>query len=156
MILVIAERVNNRSITDERVARWRQRWDWRTALALNCNAGYGSLKRLAEFFPKWCKYQVINILPPDNKAGTWDSGLARKMVSKAPEALDSDTYSGIVLLGRRVTDLFFQGVPFGTQSYYNGIPVLCMPHPSGRNRFWNDKNAKKKVRRWVKKFLAFC
>lgn len=153
-ILFIGERINNRTLTNARVALWHRYWlrlGWRAAFLLPVSGH--SLNRLKKLVPFGVGRTVINILPPDNKCGTWDKELAKKMQDTAASELNGNSYDCIILLGRRVIDLFFPKVKFGTRAYYNGLPVLCMPHPSGRNRYWSDKNAEQRVRRWIKKLL---
>lgn len=57
---------------------------------------------------------------------------------------------GLVLCGRKVIDAFCQpeGMPvelFEVVSFY-GVPAACLPHPSGRNRVWNDPRSVERAR----------
>lgn len=159
MILVIGERVNNRDLTPSKVQRWRQswiRWGWKAALATEAMVRGQSRTRLDQIVlgEKW----VVNLLPPDNKPGSWDQKMARQMAAEAEAWLRGKRcpIRGVVLLGRRVGNMFMPGAAFGTTGRIGDIPVLLVPHPSGRNRFWNEAENVKKAKRWAKRLTNSC
>lgn len=91
---------------------------------------------------------MVNVLYPSNKCGSWDARLANIVRDGALGCLSNPTkYTHVILLGRRVTDLFCgRDRKFGWVDWVGILPALSLPHPSGRNRFWNDgERAEKKV-----------
>ena len=160
MILVVGERINARQMEDCRAAGWLDCWDrhgWDAAIRLEARGG--SLNRLEGLLPE---HRVVNLLPPDNKCGTWDEGLARKVADQAifyfglPVSRGGPSdYEAVVLLGKRVAKAFFGSkVEFGHIEPIGKLFALCMPHPSGRSRFWNDAGARDKVRGWVRELRS--
>lgn len=71
-------------------------------------------------------------------AGVWDRHVAQGAAGRLDVMTSLDV--GFVLCGRRVADAF--GVTAGffewTSTRNGRRPVVVIPHPSGRNRCWND------------------
>lgn len=157
MILVVGERVNNPTISDVAVERWRDWWEehsWDGVIAVPSSGG--SLRRMKKLLGGR-PYRVVNILPPDNRIGTWDRELAQRIAADAaPWTAYQEQYDSIVLLGRRVSGLFFPKSEFGYIGQIGKLPALCFPHPSGRSRWWNDKNAERRAKRWLKRLEILC
>ena len=155
MLLFLGERINDPSMSHEKVARWRRLWErhgWRASFCVPVSGG--SLRRLRCLTPLDVGRMIFNVLPPDNKCGSWDRELAELMAKKAATDLPKFAQcDGVILLGRRVTDLFFPGAEFGHVGSIGSLPTLCMPHPSGRSRYWNDANAEKRTKNWISEFV---
>lgn len=160
MIIVIGERINAKHLNDCKKQGWLDCWNrhgWEAALRLPAHGG--SLSRLEDMLPDHC---VVNLLPPDNKCGAWDRELARKVADQAtlyfglPESRGGcAAYDSIVLLGKRVAKAFLgHNVEFGHIEPIGKLFALCMPHPSGRSRFWNDPGARDQVREWVRELRS--
>jgi hypothetical protein len=136
--------------------RWRRWWREHGWLgALRVAATGGSLSRLDKFLPRH-GYRVVNVLPPSSACGSWDARFAREISDQVIAYFHANSnYTHVILLGRRVMDLFCgRDRRFGWVQTIGRVPALCLPHPSGRNRFWNDGKAEGKVEKWVEKFLA--
>ena len=113
---------------------------------------------------------VCNLLPPAREIGTWDAVLAREYAGhvlrwaagqQGPHGIDEPAQ--LILLGRRV-DRAFQGewlhqppAPWGkvfTITHGAGTTrCLVVPHPSGRNRAYNDPKLRSRVQ-WA--LAHFC
>lgn len=71
----------------------------------------------------------------------WSNEEARKSAD-AIMARAQDAKSTIVLLGAKVTRAFqFNYAPFTKLDYLDKVRVVFLPHPSGRNRVWNEPGA---------------
>lgn len=173
MILAIAERVNDPRMDAERVARWARVWrEHRLRAMLTTPAmSIGQTKsRFAALTGLPIRTKVINLMPPDNKIWTWDAGVAEMQADYLREWLREDAcltvfqdneqcaqerVTGVVLLGRRVATAWQMGwYKFGTITAIAGCqqPFLLLPHPSGRNRTWNDPALVASLRQQVVKF----
>ena len=99
---------------------------------------------------------IVNLLPPDNKPGTWDSELARKNADTLMWRLyNVYGHVHVVALGRRVQ----RAIKAGLRQIPFGRPVLCLfgtalilSHPSGRCRIWNNEGERVRLRRAFKEF----
>lgn len=150
--MVLGERVNDRTMSDARVRQWRTVW------ATNCLRGvfvtpameHGACRdRIDRVVPH--RKRIHNVLWPDNQPGRWDVVEARKVAEEIGWYLESPmNVDGLVLLGRRVTDLFMKDAEFGALRLVNGIAALSLPHPSGRSRVWNDDQARDE---WVPRLM---
>lgn len=153
MLLVIAERVNNRRLTDAKVARWRATWEehgWKAAMLTPAMTHGASRKRLDQFLPG--DKEIVNLLPPDNKPGTWDAELARRTALQSVGWLTANAdVHGVVLLGRRVLDTYCN-LFRDTTIKQAGRRCVGLPHPSGRSHYWNDPEAMERVRAYVTEF----
>lgn len=64
-----------------------------------------------------------------------------------------DDWAGIILLGRRVSKTFMR---YDDETCkVMGRPVVCLPHPSRLNRWWNDETNETTARLAVGAFRAF-
>ena len=79
-----------------------------------------------------------------------NSGWSHKQARQRAAALvTADApWSAILLLGRRVSEAVGYDEPFFTSSlWFDGaLRLLSIPHPSGRNRQWNDPTSVIRVR----------
>lgn len=86
-----------------------------------------------------------NLFPRPVKAGKWMSGIAKRLAER--ESFPGG--SRVVLLGRRVAEAFdvldlaefrshAPGESLGYKHRLGGNVVNVVPHPSGRNRWFND------------------
>lgn len=91
----------------------------------------------------------INLLWPSPVLGEWDVAEARRVaIELVPSIL---CYDRVLLFGCRVCNAL--GVPFeiGTgyeinEPYVDSTIAVPLPHPSGRNRMWNDAAIRENVR----------
>lgn len=84
----------------------------------------------------------INLLWPSPIAGEWDAKEAKRVAEVLRP--DVEKYDTVLLFGAKVCKAFdVKHVWFVLQGIY--VP---MPHPSGRNRAWNDEVLREKVRRF--------
>ena len=106
-----------------------------------------SRRRLEGFGARWSV--AMNLLGSSPKAGEWDAGLAREVAhALLPHLLGYR----VLLAGFRVAAAFglqpWEGPaplplrrPFLISGPRASLPrpfTACVPHPSGRNRLWND------------------
>lgn len=170
MILAVAERVNDPSLSDERVEGWRRYWTGprrlgfiRRTPAMTRGNTLARLKSLIGVRPD----QVMNLLWPDNKIGTWDKAEARLSALVLREWLSAQPcistqsnvgdVTGVVLLGKRVVEAFAMQHEGWGEIVDGGDmpPVLLMPHPSGRNRLLNDPALLTRLRRAASSFAKW-
>ena len=60
----------------------------------------------------------------------------------------------IVLLGKNVARCFgFRDVPFLAETRIYGRRFLIFPHPSGTNRWWNERRNERRARQLLQRFL---
>ena len=60
----------------------------------------------------------------------------------------------IVLLGKNVAHCFgFRDVPFLAEIHIYGRRFLIFPHPSGINRWWNERRNERRARQLLQRFL---
>ena len=60
----------------------------------------------------------------------------------------------IVLLGKNVARCFgFRDLPFLAEINIYGRRFLIFPHPSGTNRWWNERRNERRARRLLQRFL---
>ena len=60
----------------------------------------------------------------------------------------------IVLLGKNVARCFgFRDVPFLAEIHIYGRRFLIFPHPSGTNRWWNERQNERRARQLLQRFL---
>lgn len=83
-----------------------------------------------------------NALP---RLGKWSTREARRNVGEVLQLLSKEGLSGIVVLGSRAASALTWWVddptPFDWAQISVGggaAPAVLVPHPSGRNRWWND------------------
>lgn len=127
----------------------------------------GSAKRLAKLFgmdpyAMRLTFKFVNLLP----YGPWNVKSARNGVDRVlASVLESTEYHdvAIVLLGRKVAEAFRVG--HSTTAYYkrwshyycgwwmNGYVV---PHPSGRNRLWNNPAHARRTTRLLRRLKRWA
>lgn len=87
-----------------------------------------SRKRIADLGLRWDN--AINLLGPSARPGQWNPVLARSAATAArPAAMEK--YDAVILLGVRVAKAWGEAEPARAR-------VANLPHPSGRNRLWNN------------------
>jgi uracil-DNA glycosylase len=60
----------------------------------------------------------------------------------------------IVLLGKNVARCFgFRDLPFLAEIHIYGRRFLIFPHPSGTNRWWNERRNERRARQLLQRFL---
>src|SRR5436190_20238329 len=74
---------------------------------------------------------------------------ARKATSTPPTSF----WIG-ALSGKNVARCFgFRDVPFLAEIHIYGRRVLIFPHPSGTNRWWNERRNERRARQLLQRFL---
>lgn len=114
------------------------------------------LARLAGMDPHAFRhtFEFINLM----SWGTWSVPSARMAAFQIMPTAKRVGARRIVLLGKRVAEAWGYGdhnkAPYFREFGDDGLRVVVIPHPSGRNRMWNDtrnvKRAEKLLRRWVR------
>jgi hypothetical protein len=167
MILLIGERVHDKSLSSSRVAAWEHRWrqsPLRCIMSTPAMSHGSTRQRLLGIVSirPGRPFRIVNLLPPDNRSGTWDDGLAELAaldlmvgMSTWNQSDPADPLLGAFLLGRRVMETVVDSrdVDFGDEVDLCGIPALCFPHPSGRSHYLNDDDYRSRAIHWAEKFL---
>jgi len=103
-----------------------------------------------------------NLLPTymgeDGDGDAFPTINARVAAIESAAALDGRT---VVFVGRRVAQAFgcrgdwfrWDRVFLPTPGFEQGIRYSTMPHPSGRNRYWNDEGNRKKAEAFLRELL---
>lgn len=107
-----------------------------------------------------------NLMPPSPRCGEWDARLALKVAHSVKWQIDND-YDLVVLCGRRLQAAFgipshvgfgypyclsesFEAARHGSTESLNHLGQHCqwvvIPHPSGKNHFWNNQSKVKEIR----------
>jgi hypothetical protein len=74
--------------------------------------------------------------------------------AKAADVLMDWRVERIVLLGKNVARCFgFRDVPFLAEIRIYGRRFLIFPHPSGTNRWWNERQNERRARQLLQRFL---
>ena len=89
----------------------------------------------------------INLLSPSRLLGNWNVQIAARTAEEWRERLQE--FDLVVLLGRRVSAAF----NMSAAAWFTKMGRFALlPHPSGQNRMWNDREAwslaKEAVKRW--------
>lgn len=103
--------------------------------ALRWGSSRGRLLRLGL---RWDN--AVNLLGPSGRSGSWNAGVARKVVHAIREEVGRQ-YGVVVLLGSKVREAWAGEAP--------GPHTVWLPHPSGRNRLWNDPKTSEASRELV-------
>ena len=78
----------------------------------------------------------------------------RKALVKAADVLLDWRVERIVLLGKNVARCFgFRDLPFLAEISIYGRRFLIFPHPSGTNRWWNERRNERRARQLLQRFL---
>ena len=133
-VLAVGERFNQKG--------WTPCPDDDLSFKLRVNMGLYNFGRGRTFLNrmgvKWT--HGINLLWPSPIAGEWDAAEARRVVDAIRK--DVERYDVVLLFGRRVCDAFDVAFNVGERSGR----YIPLPHPSGRNRMWNDPRVRETVR----------
>jgi hypothetical protein len=107
-------------------------------LALTGESGK-HLARLAGVpFPAILRYRRMNV----DETGTADQATRREAARRIEESATPG--DAIVMLGLAAQKAFGFGrdlTPFSRAINSMGVTLIAFPHPSGRNRYWNDPGA---------------
>ena len=88
------------------------------------------------------------------KRGKGDAFDHAKGNVKAADVLMDWRVERIVLLGKNVARCFgFRDLPFLAEISIYGRRFLIFPHPSGTNRWWNERQNERRARRLLQRFL---
>lgn len=155
MIVAIAERIHEPRLDAEDVWRWDRAWHTATlscilsAPTMTQKATRTRLNRLMGVDAE----KVVNLLPPHNRPGVWDQRFARECVTALVPWLRENA-EGVILLGRRVINVFTSGGEFCSVTEVGPVPALCLPHPSGRSRFLNEPANRERVQAAIREFAV--
>jgi uracil-DNA glycosylase len=99
-----------------------------------------------------CRRKHLNT-HPSGKRGKDAFDRAKGHVNAAHVLLDWRV-ERIVLLGKNVARCFgFRDLPFLAEVRVYGRRFLIFPHPSGRNRWWNERRNERRARQLLQRFL---
>lgn len=101
------------------------------------------------------RFDTANILDEyPGKSGGGDAFPMQKARETA-SAMDFSKYDLVVMLGRGVqTALGFRSLDWFEKREKNGVAFVAFPHPSGRNRWWNDSANVEKASRFLREELS--
>jgi hypothetical protein len=112
-------------------------------LALSALKDTRSVRKLSLLGIEWNR--SMNLLPPSPQDAPWDREIAVHVARSVSAYMECD-YSVIWLAGRRVTAAFdLSHAPFFSVNALDDCPTdgsvayVPVPHPSGRNRWWNEE-----------------
>lgn len=95
-------------------------------------------------------YEFVNLLSP----GTWSAKIAKCAGEIIFDQCMIGLYPSVVLLGNRViAAVIGTRLPTPQIVRLGRSDVLVFPHPSGRNRLFNDPKFKARCQRVLKKFV---
>ena len=90
----------------------------------------------------------------NGKRGKGDAFDHAKGSVKAADVLLDWRVERIVLLGKNVARCFgFRDLPFLAEISIYGRRFLIFPHPSGTNRWWNERRNERRARQLLQRFL---
>ncbi len=172
LFLVIGERVHEPLMEPTRVKRWRELWEQHPVRCMLTTPAMveGPTRRKLEELIGRSPDKVINVMPPDNVCGSWQPKVAARYMAalKGHLATNRELFDGeqkrqitrIMLCGARVHDAWNEQIgdlvtkkPIGETWEWEGIRCLYIPHPSGRNRLWNDHKNVELVERACERFF---
>jgi hypothetical protein len=88
------------------------------------------------------------------KRGKGDAFDRAKGYVNAADVLMDWRVERIVLLGKNVARCFgFRDLPFLAEISIYGRRFLIFPHPSGINRWWNERRNERRARQFLQRFL---
>jgi hypothetical protein len=98
-----------------------------------------------------------NLLPPHHVSGWWNAATARYVAETWRPYIE--LHHRVILVGVRTAHAVLgHKVKVLQSGIYHHHPWICVPHPSGRNRFWNDvaneASAYIEVKKWLDKTSA--
>lgn len=173
MILCVGERMHLPQKTDEVIKHTHMRWLTDTT---RCILSYPAMSwgptrtRLDKLLGR-SPDKIINLLPPDNRCGSWDVELARECGQHFwtwlnghrmlhDEDGETKRVTHLFLLGRRVISAMpvTLGQGFGDCVFpcegRPPVPTMLLPHPSGRSRELNTPAKWDNMRTLVDEFLS--
>ena len=99
-----------------------------------------------------CRRRHLN--PHSRKRGKGDAFDHAKGYVNAADVLLDWRVERIVLLGKNVARCFgFRDLPFLAEIRIYGRRFLIFPHPSGVNRWWNERQNEQRARELLQRFL---
>lgn len=163
MIVCIGERLHDKRLGHAEIALRKREWR-RDPVAHIRNTeampkGTATRTRLVGVMAlrRDLRFEIRNLLPPDNSRGTWDKDLAEYCATHLLDwlATTESDWTRIIMLGKRVSRELTcrRAVEFGAVYDLVGTPALCFPHPSGTSHFLNTEDYREMARNWVRDFL---
>lgn len=163
MIIYIGERVHDKRMGHAEVALRRREWRDNVVTSIrNTPAmpeGTATRSRLIGLMAlrRDLDYQIVNLLPPDKAAGTWNRELAEFCATHLLDWMASaaNDWTRVIMMGKRVSrELAHRRVvEFGETYDLVGTPALCFPHPSGNSHYLNTDEYREMARNWLRDFL---
>lgn len=169
-VLLCAERFN---LGDS--SRWRESTIWRRYDEITREGTPDEIRRWLDFSWRCSCYKrrcgdtarklealgirrgtaCLNMLPPAD-CGEWDEVAACRVASTMKLWLyDTRRYERLVMFGKRVAEALVG--PCELLGMYNvgpaAVPAIVVPHPSGLNRWWNDRENWERAREAMEDFL---
>lgn len=138
-LLVIGERMNRPTWRPGGWPDLRGDRYWKLMSRLGAFKGERSRAKLASIGLE--EYDAVNLLPPDPQGVRWDAAKANEVAISWLERVRE--YDRCLLAGRRVAAAFGarggMSELLGNRLSMFGIRATVIPHPSGLNRFWNNR-----------------
>jgi hypothetical protein len=172
IVLAVAERAHVPDMSARAEARYARTWvPW----AKPALAWPGATQRRWEALLAGAQVtRVVNLLPPARAAGAWDAAdaavLAVQILHWATQQQGTfarGEEAQLIFLGRRVERAFLgvrgpqpwgrpYDLPFDDEAgdWYGAVWCMTIPHPSGRNREYNDPVIRARVQRALARFCA--
>ncbi len=149
-VIVLGERENaSESELEASPGHW-----WRSSLARGAFLDRTSTKKLASAGVDLTRVRSANLLPPSPVVGEWDVAAARQ--SWLTAAADQPGATWMTCGGKAWTAA--TGKAGGRADEVFELPcggrVIPLPHPSGLNRWWNDRANPTRLRRRLRGLLG--
>lgn len=152
MIVAVAERDHSPQMDIEDVVRWNQVWHTAPlSCMLSSHAIQGPTRTRLNQLMNVNPDRILHLLPPDRRSGLWDQSFAAHCADKLLPWLISNA-QGIILLGRRVIDVFTADTEFCVITQVCQVPTLCLPGPGDVSRFMAAPDNRDKIGAAIRQF----
>ena len=126
---------------------------WRASLCEGAFADFGSVKKLMSIGADLTEVRSANLLPASPVVGEWDRDGAREAWAAATADQPEATW---LVCGRRCWEAATGSGDgeFGDVREVGGGRAILLPHPSGLNRWWNDRENPTRLGKVVRGILS--